>query len=89
MQRKYFIFCYDVSSPSLSRKALLKAREFSVREQESCFECFMTDLEVENLKSWISENFKPTDKASILEIHDYENAFRVGPHSDLSPFILV
>ncbi len=48
----------------------------------------MTKEEVENLKSWIASNFKPSDKASILEIHDYEKAFRFGAHSD-SPFILV
>lgn len=89
MERRYYLFCYDVVSPALSRKALQMARKYSLREQKSCFECFMTNEELREMKDWINQNFTKEDKAGIFEIYRSDQSFRFGPDAEKDPFIFV
>lgn len=89
MERRYYIFCYDVTSTSLSRKALQMAKKYSIRQQKSCFECFMSEEELQQMKEWIAQNFTENDKASIFEVYKFEESFRFGKDSQKDPFIFI
>lgn len=65
------------------------ARRYALREQKSCFECFMSEEELQEMQDWIKKNFTKEDKAGIFEIHGIKDSFRFGDGSDKDPFIFV
>lgn len=65
------------------------ARKYALREQKSCFECFMTEDELQEMKDWITQNFTDKDKAGIFEIYQIDKTFRFGADADRDPFIFV
>lgn len=71
MTRRLYLVFYDVSDPRTLKKARAFVSAYSVSNQKSFFECWMTKAEVQNLASSFTALIDPkTDRVHILQLED-------------------
>jgi len=68
-QRKLYLAAYDISDDCRLRQALHVLRDFSTGGQKSVFECFLTDLEKQELLERMEQLIKPEeDRFFVLRL---------------------
>ena len=92
MTRRLYLVFYDVSDPRTLKKARALVSAYSVSNQKSFFECWMTKAEVQNLASSFTALIDPkTDRVHILQLEDRLLKLLVGRarRSDPQPFMVL
>jgi CRISPR-associated protein Cas2 len=67
--RKLYLACYDVRAPRRLRKALLILKEFAGGGQYSCFECYLSGTEKQELMDRVGDLLHEEDAFILLPMN--------------------
>jgi hypothetical protein len=84
MQKKHYLFLYDVHSERISRQVRRKVKEFAIFGGGSCYMFWLNKTQYRDFCSWVSENFQKGDVASLYEVQKIEDAFHFGIPNDIA-----
>lgn len=78
MARALYLACYDIRSPRRLRKALKVMKGYASGKQYSCFECYLTALEMQQLLAEITAILMEEDAFALLALNRRRSVFTLG-----------
>jgi hypothetical protein len=84
MQKKHYLFLYDVHSDRTSRQVRRKVKEFAIFGSSSCYMFWMTAAQYKTFCDWVSASFQKGDTASLYEVQQVDKAFQFGIPQDVA-----
>ena len=78
MKRSLYLACYDIRSPRRLRKALKVMKGYASGKQYSCFECYLTGPEVDQLLHEMTLILAEEDAFALLALSRHRPVFPLG-----------
>lgn len=89
-ERNLFLVCYDIQDQRVYRKVYKAVKAFAIGGQKSCFECWMTMAEKEELLKKLTSLLAENGKADIFELlpHSEKQYYGIATENNFNPFYI-